>query len=344
MASADKSKESVQGVRVLVTGAAGFIGFHLSRALLQAGAAVTGVDNFNDYYDPALKRARLALLTAEPRFDFCQLDISDGPATLALFDHARADIVVHLAAQAGVRYSILNPRAYTNTNIEGFLSILEGCRAHPVRHLIYASSSSVYGANAKAPFHEDDTINEPVSLYAATKRANELMAQAYAHLYRIPTSGLRFFTVYGPWGRPDMAYYAFARSILSGRPIDVFNHGQMQRDFTYVDDVIEAMMRLLDLPPDRAAEAAGLNPSAPHIIYNIGNHTPVALGDFIATLEAAIGLTAEKRYVPMQAGEVLATAADVERLSRVTGFQPTTRIDDGLKRFAEWFLAYHAAG
>ena len=332
----------LDGTRVLLTGAAGFIGFHLAKALLAAGADVAGIDNLNDYYDPALKLARLAALPKSERFVFEQLDVANGPDILNLFDRVRPDVVIHLAAQAGVRYSIENPRAYTTANIEGFLSILEGCRAHPVRHLIYASSSSVYGANVKVPFHEDDPVNSPVSLYAATKRANELMAQVYAHLYAVPASGLRFFTVYGPWGRPDMAYYSFARSIMAGRPIEVFNRGQMRRDFTYIDDAVAAIVRLIDAPPDIAARKLDLAPSAPHIIYNIGNHTPVALDAFIAALEAALGRKAEKRYVGMQPGDVPATFADCERLSRVTGFQPSTPVEDGLARFAAWFLAYHA--
>jgi UDP-glucuronate 4-epimerase len=248
--------------------------------------------------------------------------------------------VVHLAAQAGVRYSLTNPRAFASSNVDGFLAVLEAARAHPVRHLIYASSSSVYGANATVPYHEDDPVLAPLSLYAATKRANELMAHSYAHLYGIPASGVRFFTVYGPWGRPDMAYYSFTKAILEGRPIDVFNHGAMQRDFTYVDDVIEALVRLVDLPPAAAAGGTGAQ-VVPHTIYNIGNHTPITLKAFIATLEAALGQEAEKRYLPMQPGDVPATYADVGRLASVTGFAPDTPIEAGIARFVAWYRAYY---
>ena len=249
--------------------------------------------------------------------------------------------MVHLAAQAGVRYSLVNPRAYASANLDGFLSVLEACRAHPVRHLIYASSSSVYGANDKVPYHEDDPVLAPLSLYAATKRANELMAHSYAHLYGIPASGVRFFTVYGPWGRPDMAYYSFTKAILEGRPIDVFNHGEMQRDFTYIDDVVEALVRLIDLPPRRSGADAGAATAAPHTIYNIGNHTPIELKRFIAVLEATLGCEARKRYLPMQPGDVLATCADVEQLARVAGFAPRTTIEEGIARFVAWYRAYH---
>jgi UDP-glucuronate 4-epimerase len=334
------AEPGLKAERVLITGAAGFIGFHLASRLLAAGAAVHGLDNFNDYYDAGLKKARLAEIGEHPRFAFSRLDLTDYEALKALFASFRPDAVVHLAAQAGVRYSLVNPRAYASANVDGFLSVLEAARARPVRHLVYASSSSVYGANSKVPYHEDDPVLAPVSLYAATKRANELMAQAYAHLYGIPCSGVRFFTVYGPWGRPDMAYYAFTRAILEGRTIDVFNHGEMQRDFTYVDDVVEALVRLVDLPP--GAEASGRDGgSAPHILYNIGNHTPIALRRFIGVLEAALGREAGKRYLPMQPGEVLATYADVGRLAGATGFSPRTPIEEGIARFVAWYRAYH---
>lgn len=324
--------------RVLVTGAAGFIGFHLVSRLLAAGATVHGLDNLNAYYDPGLKQARLAEIGQHERFAFSRCDVADYDGLVSLFAAFRPDCVVHLAAQAGVRYSLTNPRAYAAANLDGFLAILEACRSHPVRHLVYASSSSVYGANSKVPYHEDDPVLSPVSLYAATKRANELMAQAYAHLYRIPCSGVRFFTVYGPWGRPDMAYYSFARAIVEGRPIDVFNHGNMQRDFTYIDDANEALVRLLDVPPDGDSIGAG---TAPHVIYNIGNHAPIELKHFIGAIEAALGLEARKRYLPMQPGDVVATYADVERLAGVTGFAPRTTIEDGIARFVAWFRAYH---
>jgi len=326
--------------RVLVTGAAGFIGFHLVSRLLAAGATVHGVDNLNGYYDVRLKQARLTEIGGREPFAFSQLDVTDYEALGALFAAVRPDCVVHLAAQAGVRYSLVNPRAYASANVDGFLAVLEACRAHAVRHLIYASSSSVYGANTKVPYHEDDPVLAPVSLYAATKRANELMAQSYAHLYGIPCSGVRFFTVYGPWGRPDMAYYAFSRAILEGRPIDVFNHGEMRRDFTYIDDVVEALVRLIDLPPATEAGAGGAA-GAPHALYNIGNHTPITLKHFIGVIEAALGREAEKRYLPMQPGDVPSTYADVGRLMRATGFAPRTTIEEGIRRFVDWFRAYH---
>jgi UDP-glucuronate 4-epimerase len=331
--------------RVLVTGAAGFVGYHLVSRLLAAGATIHGLDNLNAYYDVGLKESRLAEIGPNPRFAFSRLDLTDYDGLAALFAAFRPQAVVHLAAQAGVRYSLTNPRAYASANVDGFLSVLEACRTHPVRHLVYASSSSVYGANSKVPYHEDDAVLAPVSLYAATKRANELMAQAYAHLYDIACSGVRFFTVYGPWGRPDMAYYSFTKAILEGRTIDVFNHGKMQRDFTYIDDVVEALVRLIDLPPTArpAHDAEGNRPggAAPHTLYNIGNHTPITLERFIATIEAALGREASKRYLPMQPGEVLATYADVERLSQATGFAPRTPIEEGVARFVAWFRAYH---
>lgn len=326
--------------RVLVTGAAGFIGFHVADRLLDAGAEVLGLDNLTPYYDVRLKEARLAHLGSRASFSFERLDLSDHDGVARLFQQFAPDHVVHLAAQAGVRQSILTPRPYVASNVDGFLGVLEACRAHPVRHLIYASSSSVYGANTKVPFHEDDPVEAPISLYAATKRANELMAATYAHLFRIECSALRFFTVYGPWGRPDMAYYAFTEAIEAGRTIDVYNHGQMRRDFTYIDDVTQAIVRLMDRPPSAAVPDA-VTGKAPHQIYNIGNHTPVPLERFIAAIEAALGRTAIKRYLPMQAGDVPETFADVGRLARVTGFQPSTPLEDGIARFVAWYRAYH---
>jgi UDP-glucuronate 4-epimerase len=331
--------------RILVTGAAGFVGYHLVSRLLAEGASVHGLDNLNGYYEVGLKRARLAEIGARPgdpsRFAFSELDVTGYAGLDALLAAFRPECVVHLAAQAGVRYSLVNPRAYASSNVDGFLSVLEACRAHPVRHLVYASSSSVYGANTKVPYHEDDPVLAPVSLYAATKRANELMAQSYAHLFGIPSSGVRFFTVYGPWGRPDMAYFSFTKAILEGRPIDVFNHGEMQRDFTYIDDVVEALVRLIDRPPAAAQPAMAATGSAPHTIYNIGNHTPITLAHFIATLETALGRKAQKRYLPMQPGDVPATFADVERLARVAGFAPRTPIEEGIRRFVAWYLGYY---
>ena len=334
------TEHALKGQRVLVTGAAGFIGFHLASRLLKAGATVHGLDNLNTYYDVTLKKARIDAIGQHQRFSFSVQDIVDYDALNAVFGDFRPDCVIHLAAQAGVRYSLSNPRAYVSSNLDGFLAVLEACRARPIRHLVYASSSSVYGANSKLPYNEDDPVVAPVSLYAATKRANELMAQTYAHLYGIACSGVRFFTVYGPWGRPDMAYYSFTKAILEGRAIDVFNHGRMQRDYTYIGDVIEAVVRLVDVPPGQ--DARDINPThAPHIIYNVGNHTPIDLERFIAALELALGRNAHRRYLPMQPGDVLATYADVSRLSRVTGFAPHTSIEDGIARFVEWFRSYH---
>ncbi len=333
-------EDALKSQRVLVTGAAGFIGFHLVSRLLQAGATVHGLDNLNAYYDVNLKKARLAAIGPQQRFSFSVQDLTDYEGLTALFAKFRPDSVVHLAAQAGVRHSLTNARAYATSNLDGFVAMLEACRTQPIRHLVYASSSSVYGSSSKVPYREDDPAVAPVSLYAATKRANELMAQAYAHLYAIPCSGVRFFTVYGPWGRPDMAYFSFTKAILEGRPIDIFNHGKMERDFTYVDDATEALTKLLDLPP--GDEARSMNPTqAPHILYNIGNHKPIALESFIAVLESALGRRAHKNYLPMQPGDVLTTYADVERLSRATGFAPRTPIEDGIVRFVEWFRAYH---
>jgi len=330
---------NMQQARILLTGVGGFIGFHLTRRLNLAGATVLGVDNLNTYYDVHLKEARLAELSRLERFTFSRVDIVDRAAMMGAFAEFRPDFVVHLAAQAGVRYSIEQPHAFSRSNLEGFLTVLEACRAHPVRHLIYASSSSVYGTNSSVPFREDDPVEQPVSLYAATKRANELMARTYAHLYDIPSSGLRFFTVYGPWGRPDMAYFSFTKAILAGESIPVFNRGRMRRDFTYVDDVTESIVRLVNKPPSDAglSDAGG----APHTIYNVGNHTPVELDQFIAAIEKACGRKAQRRNLPMQSGDVPVTYAEISRLNAVTGFSPATSIEDGIERFVSWYRNYY---
>ncbi len=332
--------------RILLTGAAGFVGFHITQALLARGIAVLGIDNLTPYYDPALKQARLDRLTPRNGFSFAPLDIADHDGLLAAFADFRPEVVIHLAAQAGVRHSLDNPRAYAHSNLDGFLSVLEACRRHPVAHLIYASSSSVYGANAKVPFSEHDGADHPVSLYAATKRANEMMAHSYAHLYGIPATGLRFFTVYGPWGRPDMAYFKFTRAILEGNPIDVYAEGEMSRDFTYVDDVSEAIVRLAGRPPRPDPERAVTAPdpasaAAPWRIYNIGNHTPVRLDRFIAVIEAACGKAAIKRHLPMQPGDVRATYADVGDLAACIGFSPDTPIETGIARFVAWYRDFY---
>ncbi len=331
---------------ILVTGAAGFIGFHVAQRLLQAGRRVVGVDNLNDYYDPALKQARLNLLNNDERFRFVRLDLADQPATAALFADARFPAVIHLAAQAGVRYSLQNPQAYISANLQGFANVLEGCRHNGCGHLLFASSSSVYGANTRLPFSVHDNVDHPVSLYAATKKSNELMAHSYSHLFRLPTTGLRFFTVYGPWGRPDMAMFIFAKAILEGRPIKLFNHGRMQRDFTYVDDVVEAIIRLVDRAPQPDPAWSGANPdpatsSAPWRIYNIGNNNPEQLLHVVAVLERALGRSAEKELLPMEPGDVPATYADVDDLMRDVGFRPSTSIEDGVARFVQGFKDYH---
>jgi UDP-glucuronate 4-epimerase len=332
-------------VKVLVTGAAGFIGMHVSQLLLARGDEVVGLDNLNDYYDPQLKRDRLARLTPQPGFRFVQLDVADRPGMEALFRDERFDRVVHLAAQAGVRYSLVNPHAYIDANIVGFMNILEGCRHHGVQHLAYASSSSVYGGNTHMPFAEGQGVDHPISLYAATKKANELMAHTYSHLYRLPTTGLRFFTVYGPWGRPDMALFLFTKAILENRPIEVFNEGRMQRDFTYIDDIAEGVVRVLDKPaePDAAFDASAPAPdrsSAPFRVFNIGNQGPVQLMDFIAAIERAVGREAQKNFRPMQPGDVPATYASVEQLTAWTGFKPGTPVDEGVARFVDWYRGY----
>jgi UDP-glucuronate 4-epimerase len=331
--------------QILVTGAAGFIGFHLSQKLLQLGNTVLGIDNLNDYYEVSLKQARLSQLLNYPNFEFQKLDLSDRPATSELFAQFKPEIVVHLAAQAGVRYSIQNPHAYIDSNLVGFANILEGCRHTGVQHLIFASSSSVYGANTKIPFSVNDPVDRPVSLYAATKRANELMAYSYSHLYQIPTTGLRFFTVYGPWGRPDMAYFSFTRSILSGQPIKVFNNGNMRRDFTYIDDIVEGMIRVVNRPPQSNSEAntdLSLS-SVPYKLYNLGNNQPVSLLNFIEALETHLGMQANKEFLPMQPGDVPETYADIENLEEDTGFRPTTLLEVGLKQFVDWYRSYYRA-
>ena len=332
MTGADKDVR-FDGHRVLVTGAAGFIGMHVARALLDAGATVTGVDSFDVYYDVALKRARIDQLRRIDTFAFERVDLAEAAASSALF--ARGfDAVVHLAAQPGVRYSLEHPEAYVRNNLVAFGNVLEGCR-HGIRHLVYASSSSVYGANHVLPFSEDQSVDHPVSLYAATKKANELMAHSYSHLYRLPTTGLRFFTVYGPWGRPDQAPMLFTKAILEGRPIDVFNAGRMQRDFTYVDDIVEGVVRILARPPGADGD------EAPYAIYNIGNHEAIELDHFIAMLERLLGRTAIRNDRPMQPGDVRATYASIERLAQATGFSPQTSLGEGLPRFVEWYRGYY---
>ena len=324
--------------KILVTGAAGFIGFHLCRRLLSDGFAITGMDNLNDYYDPALKQARLTMLREFPAFSFHQLDLADREGMRRLFAETQPEIVVHLAAQAGVRYSVENPHVYIESNVVGFLNILEGCRQHNVKHLVYASSSSVYGLNTKMPFSVEDHADHPASLYGATKKANELMAHSYSHLYGIPTTGLRFFTVYGPWGRPDMACFSFTKAILAGNPISLFNHGKMKRDFTYVDDIIEGVVRVMRHVPQGMAEGA-----PPYRIYNIGNQNPVELERFVQILEEHLGKKAVIQYMPMQAGDVVATYADVQDLMRDTGFAPSTSLEDGLRHFAKWYGEYYGS-
>jgi UDP-glucuronate 4-epimerase len=331
-------------MKVLLTGAAGFIGMATAIRLLQRGDVVVGLDNLNDYYDVSLKTSRLERLTAHSNFRFAKADVADADRVQALFATEGFDQVVHLAAQAGVRYSLENPRAYIDSNVVGFINILEGCRHAQVEHLVYASSSSVYGGNTRMPFSERDNVDHPVSLYAATKKANELMAHTYSHLYGLPTTGLRFFTVYGPWGRPDMALFLFTKAILEGRPIDVFNHGRMRRDFTYVDDIVEGILRVLDRPatPDDDVRERPEQPgaSAPYRLFNIGNHQSVALLDFIACIERALGRTAEKRFLPLQDGDVPATYADIDALREWVGFAPATSIEVGIPRFVAWYRDY----
>ncbi|MFN7752502.1 MAG: NAD-dependent epimerase [Pseudomonadota bacterium] len=329
-------------MKVLVTGCAGFIGMHTAERLLARGDAVIGIDNLNDYYDPRLKQARLARLADRPGFTFSRVDIADAAALEACFREHRPQRVVHLAAQAGVRYSLKNPQAYVSANLAGFVNVLEGCRHHGVEHLVYASSSSVYGHNTALPFSVGQDVDHPVSLYAATKKSNELMAHAYSHLFRLPTTGLRFFTVYGPWGRPDMALWLFTEAILAGRPINVFNEGRMRRDFTYVDDIVESVVRLVDhvATPAAGYDRAHPNPAvsdAPYRVYNIGNHSPVELTRFIAAIEDALGRKAVRNLMPMQAGDVEATYADVSALEAAVDFRPDTPIEDGIRRFVQWY-------
>jgi UDP-glucuronate 4-epimerase len=327
-------------MKVLLTGAAGFIGLHTALRLLARGDAVVGLDNLNDYYDVALKQARLAQLQGQPGFRFVKLDVADREGLAALFETERFHRVVHLAAQAGVRYSLKNPNAYVDANLVGFMNVLEGCRHTAVQHLVYASSSSVYGGNTKMPFAESDNVDHPVSLYAATKKANELMAHTYSHLFGLPTTGLRFFTVYGPWGRPDMALFLFTKAILEGRPIEVFNQGLMLRDFTYIDDIVEGVVRVLDRVATPADAGTG---SAPYRVFNIGNQQPVALLDFIGCVEAALGRVAEKRLLPLQPGDVPATHADVQALRDWVGFMPATEVGQGVERFVAWYRDYYGA-
>ena len=322
---------------ILVTGAAGFIGFHVARQLLAEGRHVAGLDSLNTYYDPALKHARLNILRENSRFSFVQNDVADRPSMERLFAKHRFPVVVHLAAQAGVRHSIDHPHAYADATLEGFVNVLEGCRHHGCRHLIYASSSSVYGANAKLPFSVDDRTDHPVSLYAATKKANEVMAHAYSHLYRLPVTGLRFFTIYGPWGRPDMAIYLFTKAIIEGKPIKLFNHGKMRRDFTHIDDVVRVVLRLVDHIPGNDTGTGG----APARIYNVGNHHPEELADVVALLEKQLGRVAVKHMLPIQPGDVTETFADVGDLMRDFGFRPQTSIEDGISQFVAWYRGHY---
>jgi UDP-glucuronate 4-epimerase len=332
--------------RILVTGAAGFIGYHLTQRLLADGETVVGIDNLSDYYDVRLKKDRLEQIQGRPAFQFRYLDLADRPGIEQLFAEENFDIVVNLAAQAGVRYSLQNPYAYLDSNLVGFLNILEGCRHHQIKHLVFASSSSVYGANTKIPFSVHDPVDHPISLYAATKKSNELMAHTYSSLYGIPTTGLRFFTVYGPWSRPDMALFLFTQSILTGKPIDVFNFGRMQRDFTYVDDIVEGIVRAIAHLPQPNPDWSGTTPDpatspAPYRLYNLGNHQPIELLRLIEVLEAALGKTAQKNLLPMQPGDVPVTYADMEDLFTAVGFKPSTSIEVGVQRFVDWYRAYY---
>jgi UDP-glucuronate 4-epimerase len=331
--------------KILVTGVAGFIGFHLSQKLLTFGKEVVGLDNINDYYDVNLKKDRLAQLEGHKNFQFRKLNLSNKAGIAELFACYQPEQVVHLAAQAGVRYSLQNPHAYVDSNLVGFINILEGCRHSSIKHLVFASSSSVYGANKKTPFSVHDNVDHPLSLYAATKKANELMAHSYSHLYGLPTTGLRFFSAYGPWGRPDMALFMFTKAILEGRPIDVFNQGQMRRDFTYIDDIIEGAVRVLDKIPQPNPEWSGYNPdpgtsSAPYKIYNIGNNNPVELMHFIEVLEECLGKKATKNFLPIQPGDVPVNFADIEDLERDVGFKPSTPVEVGVPRFVDWYRSY----
>ena len=333
-------------MKVLVTGAAGFIGMHCIERLLARGDQVVGIDNLNDYYDVTLKESRLARIADHAAFRFHRVSIEDKEAMAGIFAEEKPDRVIHLAAQAGVRYSLENPHAYIDANLQGFMNILEGCRHHDVAHLAYASSSSVYGGNAQMPFSEHHSVDHPVSLYAATKKANELMAHTYSHLYGLPTTGLRFFTVYGPWGRPDMALFLFTDAIRNGRPIDVFNQGAMVRDFTYIDDIVEGVIRVLDKTATPDPDFDPMNPdpgtsTAPFRVFNIGNGNPTPLMDYIGALEDALGMTAEKNMMPMQPGDVPATSADTSELRDWVGFAPNTDVRDGVQRFVDWYIGYY---
>ena len=332
-------------MKFLVTGAAGFIGFHVSKRLLNDGHQVVGIDNINDYYDVKLKESRLEQLES-PSFTFYKLDLADHDGMAKLFETEQFERVIHLAAQAGVRYSLENPYAYADSNLTGYLNILEGCRHNKVQHLLYASSSSVYGLNRKMPFSTDDSVDHPVSLYAATKKANELMAHTYSHLYSIPTTGLRFFTVYGPWGRPDMALFKFTKAMLEGKSIDVYNYGKMKRDFTYIDDIVEAIVRIQDVIPQpdpewTVEEGSPATSSAPYRVYNIGNSSPVELMDYINALEQALGLEAKKNMMPIQPGDVLNTSAETQALYKTIGFKPETPVQQGVKNFVDWYKEYY---
>jgi UDP-glucuronate 4-epimerase len=346
LSRADALGDVMSDQPILVTGAAGFIGFHAARRLLAEGRDVVGLDNLNHYYDPALKQARLNILRDDARFSFVHADLADRPSMHQLFAKHRFPAVIHLAAQAGVRHSIDHPHAYADANLEGFLNILEGCRHHQCGHLVYASSSSVYGANTKLPFSVKDNVDRPISLYAATKKANELMAHCYSHLYRLPTTGLRFFTVYGPWGRPDMAIFMFAKAIIEGTPIRLFNHGRMRRDFTYIDDVARVVLRLIDCVPqsDPRGDLGGAlaEAGAPARIYNVGNNHPEDLMHVVAVLEKELGRAAIKHMVPMQPGDVMETFADIDDLMRDTGFRPQTSIEDGIRDFVAWYRHHYS--
>ncbi|EMH1210231.1 NAD-dependent epimerase [Morganella morganii] len=333
-------------MKILVTGAAGFIGYHVSQRLLEQGHEVVGADNLNDYYDVNLKQARLDLLLPHPQFQFFKMDLSEKAAVSELFAAQKFERVIHLAAQPGVRYSIQNPMAYIDANILGHMNILEGCRHHNVGHLIYSSSSSVYGLNRKQPFSVEDDVDHPVSLYAATKKANELMSHSYSHLYHLPTTGLRFFTVYGPWGRPDMALFKFVKAMLDGKPIDVYNHGNMVRDFTYVGDIAEAVVRLVDVVPAvnndwTVEEGLKSASSVPYKIYNVGNGQPTRLGDFIQAIETALDIKADKHYMDMQDGDVLSTCADSSELYKTIGFSPDTPVNYGVQQFVDWYMSFY---
>jgi UDP-glucuronate 4-epimerase len=332
--------------KIFITGVAGFIGFHLAKRLLNEGHFIIGLDIVNDYYDPKLKYSRLAQLERFPNFSFNKIDLIDRDAVLEIFSKEKPDFAINLAAQAGVRYARTHPHAYIDSNVTGFLNILEACRHTPVKHLVYASSSSVYGANTKLPFSTEDNVDHPLSLYAATKKANELMAHTYSHLYGVPTTGLRFFTVYGPWGRPDMALFMFTKAILAGEPITVFNHGEMMRDFTYVDDIVEGIVRVTNHPPEATKSVEALNPAcshAPYRLYNIGNSNSVKLMDFIYAIEKELGKKAIIQYEEMQPDDVKATYSDISDLTKATGYQPKTNVEEGIHHFIKWYRDYYGA-